>query len=51
MVDFRVDDLASRVKQLTVAGAHTEEIIDQSNGRFTWTFDADRNRIDLWESN
>jgi len=51
MVNFRVDDLASMVEQLSAAGAHTEAIIDESNGRFTWTFDVDGNRIELWEPN
>ncbi len=51
MVNFRVDDLDGVVERLRDAGARAEPIVEEENGRFSWTTDPQGNRIELWESN
>lgn len=49
MINLRVDDLEGVLERLRAAGAPTEEINDEIYGRFSWTYDLDGNRVELWE--
>jgi predicted enzyme related to lactoylglutathione lyase len=51
MVNFRVDDLDGVVERLRNIGAVTEPVVEEENGRFSWTVDPQGNRIELWEPN
>ena len=50
MVNFRVDDLDQLLANLAAAGVridtHREEY---SYGRFAWIWDAEGNRVELWQ--
>jgi predicted enzyme related to lactoylglutathione lyase len=50
MLNFRVTDLDSMLKQLRAAGASVEdEIAEASFGRFGYAVDPEGNRFELWE--
>jgi predicted enzyme related to lactoylglutathione lyase len=49
MVNLRVDNLDEVLAHLAAIGAHTEPVLDEENGRFSWTVDPEGNRIELWE--
>ncbi len=50
MVNFRVDDLHSLLKQLRKEGVQVDDKIEESEyGRFGWVMDPEGNRIELWE--
>jgi predicted enzyme related to lactoylglutathione lyase len=49
MVNYRVDDLDAMVARLTSMGAVVEDILEEENGRFTWSTDPEGNRFELWE--
>jgi predicted enzyme related to lactoylglutathione lyase len=49
MVNFRVDDLDGVIERLRDVGAVAEPIVEEENGRFSWTVDPQGNRIELWE--
>jgi predicted enzyme related to lactoylglutathione lyase len=50
MVNFRVDDLDELLKQLTAAGVRIDpKREDYSYGRFAWIWDAEGNRVELWQ--
>lgn len=50
MVNFRVDDLDALLAQLTSAGVRVDpKREDHSYGRFAWIWDAEGNRVELWE--
>jgi predicted enzyme related to lactoylglutathione lyase len=50
MINYRVDNMAEMVEQLTSAGI---EIIQgpesHENGKFAWILDPDGNKVELWE--
>ena len=50
MINYRVDDMAGMVEQLTSAGI---DIIQgpesHENGKFAWIMDPDGNKVELWE--
>ena len=50
MINYRVDDMAGMIEQLTSAGI---EIIQgpesHENGKFAWIMDPDGNKVELWE--
>jgi len=50
MLNFRVDDLDGLLAQLAAAGVridpHRE---DHAYGRFAWIWDAEDNRVELWQ--
>ena len=50
MINFRVRDLDAMLAQLRAAGADvSEEIQEESYGRFGWATDPEGNRFELWE--
>jgi predicted enzyme related to lactoylglutathione lyase len=49
MLNLRVEDLEGVLERLSSVGAPTEDIADEVYGRFSWTYDLDGNRIELWE--
>ena len=50
MVNFRVDDLDELLKQLAAAGVRIDaKREDYSYGRFAWVWDAEGNRVELWQ--
>jgi len=50
MVNFRVDDVDGLVQQLAAAGVRIDPKRDDSDyGRFSWIWDPEGNRIELWE--
>ena len=49
MVNFRVDDLDGVLERLRRRGAVTESVTEEIYGRFSWTYDLDGNRVELWE--
>ncbi len=52
MVNYRVEDLESLVKQLRQEGVEVVDEIDkQSYGKFVHILDAEGNRVELWEAN
>lgn len=52
MVNYRVEDLESLVKQLRQEGIEiVDEIDEQSYGKFVHILDAEGNRVELWEAN
>ena len=50
MINYRVDDMAEMIEQLTSAGI---EIIQgpesHENGKFAWIMDPDGNKVELWQ--
>ncbi|MCR9246545.1 MAG: VOC family protein [bacterium] len=50
MINYRVDDLAALIEQLTAAGI---EILEgpqyHENGAFAWLMDPEGNKVELWE--
>jgi predicted enzyme related to lactoylglutathione lyase len=49
MINLRVEDIDGVVERLRQAGAPVEDINDEIYGKFSWTYDIDGNRIELWE--
>lgn len=50
MVNYRVDDLAGMIEQLTAAGATmVGEPESFDYGKFAWFMDPDGNKMELWE--
>jgi len=50
MVNFRVDDLDELLKQLAAADVRIDpKREDYSYGRFAWIWDAEGNRVELWQ--
>ena len=48
MINYKVDDLQGFIEQLKSRGVSAEPVEDDGqNGRFTWTTDPERNRIEL----
>ena len=50
MVNYRVDDLAGILAQVTAAGGQVvsgPELAE--NGKFAWIMDPDGNKVELWE--
>ena len=51
MVNFRVDDLDGLLAQLTEAGVKIDPKRDNADyGKFAWIWDAEGNRVELWEA-
>ena len=50
MINFRVADLISLLKQLREEGVEVDERAEESEfGKFGWVMDPEGNRIELWE--
>ena len=50
MVNYKVRDLDAMLAQLRAAGARVDERVKEMEfGRFGWAYDADGNRIEIWE--
>lgn len=50
MVNFRIDDMEELLKQLTAAGVRIDaKREDHSYGKFAWIWDAEGNRVELWQ--
>lgn len=50
MVNFRVDDLDGLLVQLEAAGVKIDPKRDDAGfGKFAWIWDAEGNRVELWE--
>jgi predicted enzyme related to lactoylglutathione lyase len=50
MINFRVRDLDAILAQLRAGGAQvSDEIQEESYGRFGWATDPEGNRFELWE--
>ncbi len=50
MVNFRVDDLDALLTQLEAAGVKIDPKRDDAGfGKFAWIWDAEGNRVELWE--
>jgi catechol 2,3-dioxygenase-like lactoylglutathione lyase family enzyme len=50
MINYKVRDLDAMLAQLRAAGVRVEERVEEMEfGRFGWAYDADGNRIELWE--
>ena len=50
MVNFRVNDLDELLKQLAAADVRIDpKREDYSYGRFAWIWDAEGNRVELWQ--
>ncbi len=50
MVNFRVDNLDELLGQLAAAGVRIDpRREDHSYGRFAWIWDAEGNRVELWQ--
>ncbi|HEY5437713.1 MAG TPA: hypothetical protein VIJ99_02300 [Acidimicrobiales bacterium] len=49
MVNVRVDNLDGVIERLRDVGTVAEPIVEEENGRFSWTVDPQGNRIELWE--
>ena len=50
MVNYRVADLDAMLAQLRAAGVRVDERVEEMElGRFGWAYDADGNRIELWQ--
>ena len=51
MVNFRVDDLDTLLRQLEAAGVRIDaKRDDHEYGRFAWIWDLEGNRVELWQS-
>lgn len=52
MINFRVSDLDSMLKQLRNEGVKVDDKVEEYEyGRFAWIMDPEGNRIELWEPN
>ena len=50
MVNYRVDDLVTLVRELEAAGVEIAGGIDEEpNGKFAWIIDPEGRKIELWE--
>jgi predicted enzyme related to lactoylglutathione lyase len=50
MINFRVRDLDAMRAQLTAGGATvSDDILEETYGRFCWAVDPEDNRFELWE--
>ena len=50
MINYRVRNLDRMLAQLRASGVTVEpKIAEESNGRFAWVVDPERNKIELWE--
>lgn len=50
MINYRIDDMAGMIKQLTDAGIDLlKEPESHENGKFAWIADPEGNKIELWE--
>jgi hypothetical protein len=50
MINYRVADLLSLVKELKAEGCNVLDKIDESEyGKFAWVIDPDGNKVELWE--
>ncbi len=50
MIDYRVDDLDSLLKDLEAAGVWIDPKRDEASfGKFAWIKDCDGNRVELWQ--
>lgn len=49
MINLRVDDLASFVKQLKAKGLEILDEVDEGYGKFAWLMDCDGVKIELWQ--
>jgi catechol 2,3-dioxygenase-like lactoylglutathione lyase family enzyme len=50
MVNYRVLDLDAMLAQLRDAGVRVDDRVEEMEfGRFGWAYDADGNRIELWQ--
>ena len=50
MINYRIDDMAGMVKQLTDAGiAILKGPENHPNGKFAWILDPEGNKVELWE--
>lgn len=50
MINYRVDDMAGMIAQLTDAGIELiKEPESHENGKFAWIADPEGNKIELWE--
>ena len=47
MVDYRVHDLESLLRELRAEGCDVDERVESSE--FGWVTDPERNRVELWE--
>ena len=50
MINYRVDDMAAMIEQLTGAGIEIHEGPEyHENGVFAWIIDPEGNKVELWE--
>lgn len=50
MINYRIDDMAGMIAQLTAAGIAILKGPDQAeNGKFAWVMDPEGNKVELWE--
>jgi len=50
MINLRVDDLDATLQALRDSGVRVaDETMDEPNGKFSWCYDPEGNRIELWE--
>ena len=49
MVNYIVDDLDAFLEKMRAGGVQIDKQEDSDYGRFAWIFDADGNKIELWE--
>ena len=50
MINYRVDDLDSVLRELREEGCQVDERVEQSEyGRFGWVTDPEGNRLELWQ--
>jgi predicted enzyme related to lactoylglutathione lyase len=50
MINYRVDDMAAMIEQLTAAGIEIHQGPEyHENGVFAWIIDPEGNKVELWE--
>lgn len=50
MINYRVDDMAAMLEQLTAAGIEIQQGPEyHENGVFAWVIDPEGNKVELWE--
>ena len=50
MINYRIDDMAGMIAQLTAAGIAILKGPEQAeNGKFAWVMDPEGNKVELWE--
>lgn len=50
MINYRVDDMAAMLEQLTAAGIEIHQGPEyHENGVFAWVIDPEGNKVELWE--